>query len=210
MKNTREKILDTAKDLFNQYGIARVPVRGICEALQISVGNFTYYFPNKERVIIELYERMTAILEELPHQITVKKESILFLLELHRHKFRVQNAYKFFFLNTFDLLTSYPEIKKAHHRHLAKERKKLQELFITYKESGVILSSVEESFFEQLLNVAQMVNTFWIVDAEVHFRGTEKQKLHHYLHLCCSLIEPYLSPQALVEYKAFFKELDRS
>ncbi len=207
MKNTREKIVEAAQDLFNQYGIARVSIRSICEALQISVGNFTYYFPNKDKVIIELYGRMISTLEEIPRQLNIERENIMFLLELHLQKFRVQNDYRFFFLNTFELLTSYPEIKKVHNRHQAKERKMIGELFLLYKKRGVLISAVEQSFFEQLINVAQMVNTFWIVDAEVHYKGSERQKLHHYLLLCCSLIEPYLTPPALEEYKAFFRNL---
>lgn len=204
MKKTREKILDAAQDLFNRHGIGKVTARSISEALQISVGNFTYYFPSKDKVIIVLYDRMIARMEALPGQLNSERDSVLFLLKLHKERFRVQNDYKFFFLNTFELLTSYPEIWQAHQRHLSKERKMLADLFSLYKKSGVIVPTVEEAFFAQLINIAQMVNTFWIVDAEVHYKGSEKQKLHHYLHLCCSLIEPYLSPPALEEYKAFF------
>jgi hypothetical protein len=50
-----------------------------------------------------------------------------------------------------------------------------------------------------------MLLNFWIIDAEIQYKGNEKQKLLYYLQLCCSLIEPHLTKHALEEYKSYFK-----
>lgn len=207
MKSTREKILETAQDLFNHYGIAKVSVRSICEAQQISTGNFTYYFPNKDKIIVELYYRMTGEIEAIPNRVEVPKESILFLLEFHKQMFLIQNTYKFFFLNTFELLTHYPEIKEVYLEHVGKERKMMAALFALYRRAGVFAPDVTKEFFDKLIDVVQMVNTFWIVEAEINFKGSERDKIVHYMHLCCSLVEPYLTTGAWKEFNEFFKHL---
>lgn len=42
--NLRDKILETAIELFNKKGYAYVTLRDISDALNISPGNLTYYF----------------------------------------------------------------------------------------------------------------------------------------------------------------------
>ena len=58
--STREKILDTALALFNKEGTAAISTNHIAEAAGISPGNLYYHFRNKEEVIRELFERLSA------------------------------------------------------------------------------------------------------------------------------------------------------
>ena len=50
-KNIKEKILITAKELFQTYGYNDVTMRNIADALHISVGNLTYHYKRKEDLI---------------------------------------------------------------------------------------------------------------------------------------------------------------
>ncbi|MDR1481965.1 MAG: TetR/AcrR family transcriptional regulator [Synergistaceae bacterium] len=57
----REKILETARDLFNRRGYNEVSMRNISDELGISVGNLTYHFKKKEdlveAVVLEWHKR---------------------------------------------------------------------------------------------------------------------------------------------------------
>jgi len=48
---TKEKILNTARDLFNNDGYNRVSMRDIANELHMSVGNLTYHFKKKEDLV---------------------------------------------------------------------------------------------------------------------------------------------------------------
>ena len=48
---TKEDILITARELFNEYGYKNISMRDIAKKLNISVGNLTYYFKKKEDLI---------------------------------------------------------------------------------------------------------------------------------------------------------------
>lgn len=203
---TRDKILLTAQNLFNQKGIGNVSLRNICEALEISPGNFTYHFPNKDKMIIELYHKMIDELEEAEEHVEAPKKSILFFLQSHKYIFYIQNKYKFFYLNTFELLNNFSDIKKAYLKHILRERKSIEELFESYIRNGIFKKSMKIDLAKKLIRVGQMVNISWITDAEINFKGSEKIKLNYYLQLCCSIIEPYLTPSALEEYEKFFQQ----
>ena len=51
---TKEDILITARELFNEYGYKNISMRDIAKKLNISVGNLTYYFKKKEDLIEEV------------------------------------------------------------------------------------------------------------------------------------------------------------
>ncbi len=204
---TRDRILDKAQELFNKNGIGKVSVRSICEELKISVGNFTYYFPDKHKIVIELYHKMLSEMEAVKDKVSATSESIVYLLEYHRLVFRIQNRYKFAFLNTFELVNQSHEIKQAHSAHVQKEKRRMKRLLKSYSKNGVIKQGTNLPFIENLININLMVNSFWIIDAKLHFQGDEKKKLLHYLALCCSMIEPYLTKRALEEYQSFFSDM---
>ncbi len=200
----RERILAKSQELFNKNGIRKVSVRSICDELNISLGNFTYYFPDKQQIIIELYDKMISETEVIDKELTLDKDRITFFLEYHRHVFKIQNKFKFFFLNTFELINQSTEIRKAYLAHIEKEKRKMKKLLLEFRSNGVLKADTDTQFLERLIDVSLLVNSFWIIDAELHFKGRENKKLIRYLKLCCSLIEPHLTSKAKKEYDAYF------
>lgn len=81
------------------------------------------------------------------------------------------------------------------------------QLFQHYIEEGIFEKNIDKLAFERLIGIGQLVDTFWIADAEISFKGSQKKKLVHYLELCCSLIKNHLTPGALQEYQGFFQNL---
>lgn len=79
-RNMRDEILKTAKDMFLNNAYDAVAMRDIAKALNISVGNLTYYFKKKdnlvEAVILDMFTRYEPrppcrTLEELDARIVV-------------------------------------------------------------------------------------------------------------------------------------------
>ena len=53
--NTRDAILQCARELFMEKGYNNVSIRDIAEAAGIRVGNLTYHFPRKELLVEAIY-----------------------------------------------------------------------------------------------------------------------------------------------------------
>ena len=53
-RDTRQKILDSARELFNVHGYNGVSLQDIADAVGISKGNLTYHFSKKEEIMEEL------------------------------------------------------------------------------------------------------------------------------------------------------------
>ena len=53
-RETRGRILNSARRLFNEQGVGNVSMRAIASDVEISVGNLTYYFPRKKDLVSAL------------------------------------------------------------------------------------------------------------------------------------------------------------
>lgn len=59
-EGTARRILDHARQAFNERGVTAVGIREIARDLDLSPGNVSYYFPTKEDLILALIEEMHA------------------------------------------------------------------------------------------------------------------------------------------------------
>ncbi len=57
MGDTRERILEATRQLWNEHGYLAVPVAEIAERVGISTGNLTYHFPAKRDLVLALFDR---------------------------------------------------------------------------------------------------------------------------------------------------------
>jgi AcrR family transcriptional regulator len=204
---TRDLILDAARRLFNSKGLSAISVRDLCRETGISTGNFTYHFPNKDKLVIELYDKMLADLKVELEDLYLEKPSITQYLESHKRLFRVQIKYKFIYLNLFEIVSNYPRIKLLYKKNNEFEREFAARMFEKYIDGMVIKKKVGKAQFERILNVGQILNNTWLVDAEILSPGDKKYSVEHYMLICCGLLEPYLTTTALREYRDYFKNM---
>lgn len=62
--DTKERIAQTAIDLFSQYGFAAVSIRDICRAAGVKESTIYYHFTNKQAILDELLGRVDEIADQ--------------------------------------------------------------------------------------------------------------------------------------------------
>ena len=205
--STKEKILEAARELLNRVGLDTVSARTICAELNISPGNFTYYYSNKNEVISDLYKSMRLEMESVLAPMAKSELNILTYLQIHEQLFLIQEKYKFFYLNLFEILTGDPDLKAEYLSAVKAERKMAVEMLKMYSRQGIFKKGMVDEEYERLVNVGQVLNNAWLIDAEILYKGNQKKKKAYYMNICCGLLEPYLSEQSTSEYRDFFKNL---
>ena len=178
---TRDRILETAVRLFNQNGVMSVSVRNICddEALGISPGNFTYYFKSKNskgELLEELYNKMMNEISQVVAAIPVDHASIVYFLETHRQIFHIQHTYKFFYLNLFQILTHFENLRGLYLKRYELDRLYAKEMIELYIEKGVLIPELDETRIERVIDLGYILNNSWLLDAEIPLSGGYETK----------------------------------
>jgi AcrR family transcriptional regulator len=65
-KSTRERILETCRELFNERGPAEVTTAEIAQMVGISEGNLHYHFRRKPEIVLALFDEFRQALDKLP------------------------------------------------------------------------------------------------------------------------------------------------
>jgi len=206
----KENILTKSRLLYNKLGLRKVTSRMICESLNISLGSFSYHFPDKKVIISSLYEELQKELQILYSSIQSAEPDIIDYLEMSEKKFQIQEKYKFIYLNLFEILTQDENIRKSYLQNNINERKIAKSVFNYYMKAGILRKDIDNNQIERLINTGQIVNNFWLIDATISSNLKKSKKLSHYMKICCGILEAYLAPSSLKKYNDYFKRINES
>jgi AcrR family transcriptional regulator len=203
LPDTKQKILETSLQLFNENGISSVRLQQIADGTGISVGNLVYHFSNKEAITESLIANVISSLSELLKHYG-RYTSLRDLDYFFKEFYQLGAQYKFF---SFDIL----EIK----RNFPASYELLQPLFNKIK---LQLVRRFEFFIEQRLlqkesNAKSIAANVWLLlffmpaDGQLNGKNAVsenqfRKRLWDYVKLCftangnsefSSLVEPELT-----------------
>jgi AcrR family transcriptional regulator len=124
-RNNRDRILETALELFNRLGEENVGTAKIAQTLGISPGNLYYHYQNREEIIRALFPRIDAgLVEALTPEPDATGPEVL-----ARHYlggFRVMYDYRFFFCGLPQLLRNDEQLRAQYLRLETQSRDRIR------------------------------------------------------------------------------------
>jgi AcrR family transcriptional regulator len=115
---TKQKIIDAAVFCFNREGMANIRLQHIADEANVSVGNMTYHYRNKDAIVQAIWEQLVQKQRDL-----LAEFRIVPLFEdidrLMVSTFELQQTYRFFYVDTLEIVRGFPEIQAAHQQHIA-------------------------------------------------------------------------------------------
>ena len=113
-ESTPDRILSTALQLFNQYGVDRVPLYKIAADVNKSPGNVTYHFPRKKDIIHRLVDNLEVEAAEV--LASKRNPGVTALADYFVRLFRLMWRYHFFFDSLTYLTATDAKIAASHQR----------------------------------------------------------------------------------------------
>jgi AcrR family transcriptional regulator len=194
---TKDKILETARDLFNQKGTRSVTTNHIAEAVGISPGNLYYHFRNKEDIIRAIFEQLTAhgleqygqVLQAYPPGTLESMEQTFSMIQEFNWR------YRFFKRELTALIMQDPQLKTRFH-----EVNRLQLAVIGQSLSQAmqrgLLRHLAEKDLALLTEEVWLVTLFWLNYLEVGGEEINQQTLGRGNAMLRNILMNYLSDQA--------------
>ncbi|MCC5937620.1 MAG: TetR/AcrR family transcriptional regulator [Lunatimonas sp.] len=172
--NTKQRILDTAIELFNKNGVQSVTSRHIATEMGISNGNLDYHFNNKEVLLLAIYKQMR---EEMSYSYKEVDPGISSFEQIHRllgHLEGFQYKYRFFNLDVLEISRTYPKINRLLRNTFRIRKQQMSDIFKRAIQEGFLVKATE-NHIEQLLLSIRIVITFWLSQEELQLNAKPKK-----------------------------------
>ena len=168
-RDTRELILTTSLELFNQFGEPNVTTNHIADEAEISPGNLYYHFRSKDDIVIELFKRFLVRFQpliEIPGESLLESEDLWFQLHL---SFELKGEFRFLYRNLADLTTRIPDFGRAMRGLLKRERQSAWSSLTGLEQAGVICLDPLQK--DMLADSILLALTYWIPFSELFEPG---------------------------------------
>lgn len=197
--STKQKILDTALELFNTGNTQAATTNHIAKALGISPGNLHYHYKNREEIIRKLYAQMleesTLLVQDLP-------KDIVELFEHQKVMSRVLWKYRFFYRELLFLLSKDPLLKERYIKDNIAHRERIYTTFSNLVASGD-LDIPYDNVLDQLTDTIMLVLEFWNPMIETLGREIDEDSFEEATTHIRGAMRPYLTKQALDALKVY-------
>jgi AcrR family transcriptional regulator len=198
MAGTKEKILDTALELFNKQGIDQTTIRHIAQEMGISHGNLQYHFANTDLIIRALYDRLWQGFEDLMQQAPAQiGEEMNGFRQSVSFTFRHTYTYRFIFLHFVEIGRRIPEIATHYRRNYKIREQQFLRMFGLMKEKGFMRKDIPEKVLSYFVHQLFMICDGWLSSNELILQLKEKKALAYYEELFFSMLYPYLTAKGI-------------
>jgi len=205
MMKTKEKILETARMLFNKHGISAISSKSIAEEMGISYGNLCYHFPKKDDIILQLYLNMQKNVDQQFKSIKEEVINLEFMLSRLKILFEEIYKYKFIYLGITKVVRHFDHIKKHAQDQFDQRWNILDTISGFLIANGYMRAFKDEKQKNMLIHALLMVSNSWISDAEVFYKGKDHEKIDYYMQLFFNLVRPTLTEKGLEGFKKVYQ-----
>ena len=205
MTNTRERILDTALELFNRHGERNVTTNHIAEAMGISPGNLYYHFRNKTGIVFELflrYEQLVAGFLQVPDRPLTWQDKVGYLEAILQSMWET----RFFHRDLAHLLNQDDELRRRYGLFV---RKSLDQGLAVYRglRAAGLIEADDEALQALLINTWVLVVNWTgfvhgLLSSDQRDDDSEKRLLGQGIYQVVCLEAPYLRGDALAHLDA--------
>ena len=204
---TKDKIIETAIDLFNIHGTKAISTNHIAKEMGISPGNLYYHFRSKNDIIRSISDNFSNELgSALKIQLDTISDFSSNLTSLFNRFFKIQQSYQFLFLEGVHLtkqdsrlLDNYTNlrslIKKGYHELLSN----LVKIKIMKRQSLNII--------DDLLDTQWIIMWYWINHTILDRNTYDDFQIKKGIKLSFSIIKPQLTSIGKIAFDRALKVL---
>ena len=189
MTDTRQRILDVARQLFNDQGLNQVSVRDVARAAGLTQGNLAYHFPTRDDLVAALLDELYQLTKLVIFSEPMESFSLVSLYHAAMGAMQNMLAYRFVLLSYVDAVRASPRLAELE-RELATRRRKRHDVMLAALVDNGFLERAALARSETLYEQGMMISSGWLAAATLRGWSDERAVLH-FAKLGCALLEPH-------------------
>ncbi|MEM8900562.1 MAG: TetR/AcrR family transcriptional regulator [Bacteroidota bacterium] len=205
MKKTRKKILEVARNLFNEHGVADISLRRIAKEMGISHSNLIYHFKTKNDIIVQLHLDILNSAKAENEKLQVEEDRIAGLWKTTLVGFEILYKNRFFLLDLPYILKE----NRALHDFFLEVESIRADMYLheidTWKEKGLMREEEFKGEYQQLIKRIRIFSDSWITSSRIYDEGKASSLImQDYTGLLMSEFYPYLTEKGKTTYRNSF------
>ena len=205
MNKTKKKIILAAIELFNEQGLANVKNQDIAKNASVSLSNFNYHFGTKKDLIFAVFDYIGEHLKRDVYGDNTLITGDDYGISTAKRYFEFEQKYRFFYLDTHNILQMYPELKKAVNKQIKEAIQVIKNINYLSIGKGYLKPPPEEmpELYDQLAQQIWINTHFWF--AQMTIREMKGDVVLKGMEANYAITYPYLTEKGKEKFLAFFK-----
>jgi AcrR family transcriptional regulator len=193
---TKTKILEAALALFNSRGWVNVTLRDVSGLLNISYGNVTYHYANKEKLLEAIYAEYQQELVLIGMTVMGQADHFQQMLAAPQATFELSLKYRFLFVDFLELQRQYPAFMAGVNASNQERKKGWKKQLEALQQAGFLRQDVSEFNLDFIMELSGLVRTFFFLRVQPGHDDITALKAA-YVKQVNAVIWPYLSSEGL-------------
>lgn len=204
---TKNEILKIAMRMFLDKGYSNTSVKAICDELNISTGNLTFYYPTKEHMLTKLVEMLCNFQWKMMNQVADDEDSSLFAVCIELAAMAViceeNDVGKDFYLSAYKHSMSLDLIRKSDEKRakivFAKYCKdwsdsqfRVAEIIVSGIEYATLMKTDDSPLEERITGALNAIMLVYNVPEEVRKRKIKKVLSVDYIRIGRRILEEFI------------------
>ncbi len=192
----RDRIMETAIELFNKNGYNTVSIRDISKVLHISPGNLTYYFPKKEDLLKAIVQMQYE--DHLKNDFS-DKMSIRGLNNQIQKIIQHQKRYYYYFYSITEMSRVYPEFAELQRKIKNERYEQFRMVFYNLAEAKIMKPEGKEGLYDNLAYAVLSILMYWIQQSSLDNSSISSRK--DIFSVIWSIIVPNLTAKGMRSFQ---------
>ncbi|MDO6685722.1 MULTISPECIES: TetR/AcrR family transcriptional regulator [unclassified Agarivorans] len=201
---TKDKIIHTSLQLFNERGERQITTNHIAAELGISPGNLYYHFGNKQEIIRSIFQ---LYVEQLENSFRPHADQLLSLDHLTQYldaSFELMWRFRFMYANLLELLARDPELETQYQNMQLELSNWSRDILLQLKESRFI--NGDDATMAELADSVKFIIGAWIGYQSAQLKGGEitKPRLYQGVLKILFTLRPYFTEESMSIYQRLY------
>jgi len=183
--DTKGKILAAALALYNERGISAT-TRHIAASMAISPGNLHYHFKHTDDIILELYARLAAEMDQLV--IELENGDVKAFIQA---SFQIVYKYRFIFLHFVEIAARIPSIQQHYFQLFKRRGKEFKGVFKQLIHKGYFRDDIPDQVWTALIHQVFIMGDFWLSNNELTRQLEGKEAANAFYKQMEAMFYPY-------------------
>ena len=191
----KEKILEKAIELLNEKSIKNTSFRDIASALSVSDGHVRYYFKTKEKLLVEIFNRLDQEVLGVAQSAQPSTDIKKMLLSQLESAFTVMARYRFIFYEAPATFIKFPKLQASYKRLLSDRKTLFLSVFKELISIGFFRSDFTEEKQEKVFYSLFVFSDSWMrYDAIMNNNEQpDTSSIQFHSEVAFSILEKYIN-----------------